>query len=195
MVEKDRFYNIFKELESREKKSVLISFSLSLALIVVVLGFVFYVASPKPIYYINGVSGIATPLFDYTPIAEEYGKMFVMNITNFTAENVKDVFENAKKMCSPSYLAKIRPILNSEISSAEKSKINSSSSILSAETKKLSPDLYQTNVKIFRVIWIGQEKVSEKIYYYKVSIKKTAPSVSNPTGLVVDNVEISEGNI
>ncbi|MEM4134427.1 MAG: hypothetical protein QXV73_04445 [Candidatus Micrarchaeia archaeon] len=192
---KDRLYNIFQELEQREKKAVLISFVLAICLCVVVVSFVFYVSSPKPIYYINGVSGIATPLVDYAPIAEEYAKLFVSNITNFKSENVKDVFENAKKMCSESYLAKIRPILNSEITSAEKSKINSSSSIMSSETKKITEDTYKVNVKIFRVIWIGQEKVSEKIYYYNVLVKKVSPRVSNPIGMVVDNVEITESNI
>jgi len=195
MVEKDRFYNIFQQLEAKQKAQVIISSALAISLAICVFSFVIYAISPKPIYYINGTSGLATPLSDYSPIAEEYAKLFVANITNFTGENVKDVFENAKKMCSASYLAKIRPVLNNEIASAEKGRMNSTSSILSTETKKINQDLYEVNIKVFRTIWIGQEKVSEKIFYYKVDVKKVSPNASNPIGLVIDNVQVSESSI
>jgi hypothetical protein len=195
MVEKDRFYNIFHQLEAKQKAQVIISSALAISLAICVFSFVIYAISPKPVYYINGTSGLAMPLADYSPIAEEYAKLFVANITNFTGENVKDVFESAKKMCSASYLAKIRPVLNNEVASAEKSRMNSSSSILSAETKKINQDLYEVNIKVFRTIWIGQEKVSEKLFYYKVNVKKVSPNASNPIGLVIDNVQVSESSV
>ena len=195
MVKKDRFYNMFHQLEAKQKQAVLICYSLTFCIIFLVAGLIFYAITPKPVYYINGASGLANPVRNYKPIAEEFAKLFVSNITNFTGENVKDVFEEAKKMCSPSYLAKIRPVLAKEIDSAQKSRMNSASSILFAETKMLSQNRYLVSIKIFRTIWVGREKISEKTYRYEVIVKKVAPTTANPIGLVVDNVEVKESNI
>ncbi|HRR95592.1 MAG TPA: hypothetical protein P5150_02520 [Candidatus Ratteibacteria bacterium] len=195
MVEKDKFYNIFQQLETRQKTAVLICWALTLCVIVCIVGMLFYALSPKPIYYINGTSGLASPIVDYSPLAEEYAKMFVSNITNFTGENAEAVFDSAKRLCSPNFLSKIRPVLANEVATATKSRMNSTGAIFKTSTKPLNSNSFLVEIQVARTIWIGQEKVKDKVYTYGVSVKKASPTAMNPTGLVIDNVEIKESGI
>ncbi len=195
MVEKDKFYNIFQQLETRQKTSVLICWALTFCIIVCVVGIIFFALSPKPIYYINGATGLASPVLDYSPLAEEYAKMFVSNITNFTGENAEKIFDSAKRLCSPSFLSKIRPVLANEVASATKSRMNSMGAILRTSVKPISSDSFLVEVQVYRTIWIGQEKIKDKTYLYNVKVRKASPSATNPTGLEIDNVEIQESGI
>ncbi|HRR96589.1 MAG TPA: hypothetical protein P5150_07690 [Candidatus Ratteibacteria bacterium] len=195
MVEKDKFYNIFQQLETKQKTAVLICWALAFCIAVCVVGVIFYALSPKPIYYINGATGLASPIVDYSPIAEEYAKMFVSNITNFTGENAEKIFDSAKRLCSPAFLSKIRPVLANEVASATKSRMNSMGAIMKTEVKTLSVNSFQVDVHVYRTIWIGQEKIKDKTYLYKVVVKKASPTATNPTGLVIDNVEITESGL
>jgi|GEM_PF-4476791 len=195
MVEKDKFYNIFQQLETKQKTSVLICWALTLCVIICVAGMLFYALSPKPIYYINGATGLASPIVDYSPLAEEYAKMFVSNITNFTGENAEAVFDSAKRLCSPDFLSKIRPVLANEVASATKSRMNSTGAIFRTSVKPLTSNSFLVEVQLSRTIWIGQEKIKDKTYTYEVIVEKASPTATNPTGLVIDNVEITESGL
>lgn len=195
MVEKDKFYNIFQQLETKQKTTVLICWALIFCVIVCITGMLFYALSPKPIYYINGATGLASPVVDYSPLAEEYAKMFVSNITNFTGENVEAVFDSAKRLCSPSYLSQLRPVLANEVASATKSRMNSMGAIFRTEVKPLSANSFLVQIKVSRTVWVGQERIQDKDYLYQVTVKKASPTATNPTGLVIDNVEIKESGI
>ena len=152
---------------------------------------------PQAIYYIPSAqeAGIAYPDHIDKAVVCGFASNWLLNRNNFTPVTVKDTYQRAMRYMAPELLSRTRASLEEEISRVERDNISSLFSL------SKDPELEDSNtdIKVIltgeKIIFMGKEKLDDRILCYTVTLQRIPPIETNPYGLVIAGVKQEEVEI
>ena len=152
---------------------------------------------PQAIYYIPSAqeAGIAYPDHIDKAVVCGFASNWLLNRNNFTPVTVKDTYQRAMRYMAPELLSRTRASLEEEISRVERDNISSLFSL------SKDPELEDSNTdfKVIltgeKIIFMGKEKLDDRILCYTVTLQRIPPIETNPYGLVIAGVKQEEVEI
>ena len=166
-----------------------------IAFLIVLLVVLFKVATkPQAIYYIPGVTqaGISYPNRIDKSVITGFASNWLLDRNNFTPFTVKDTYERAMRYMAPELLSRTKASLEDEISRVTRDNISSLFS-LSKEPEVLEEGTYHKVMMTGeKSLYMGKERLDDRILRYTVTLKRIAPLEANPYGLTIEGVKQEE---
>ena len=166
-----------------------------IALCIVLLFVVFRLATkPKDIYYIPGAAqaGISYPNRIDKSQASAFASNWLLDRNNFTPLTAKDTYERAMRYMAPELLSKTKASLESEVTRVKQDNISSLFS-LSKDPEVLGQGAdYKVTLTGQKALYMGKERLDERILRYTITLKRIPPIEDNPYGLAIEGVKQEE---
>ena len=162
---------------------------------VVLLVVLFKVATkPKEIYYIPGATqgGISYPNRIDKAVITGFASNWLLDRNNFTPFTVKDTYERAMRYMAPELLSRTRASLEDEISRVTRDNISSLFSLTKDPEILDQGTDYKVTMTGQKALYMGKERLDERILRYTITLKRLAPSETNPYGLAIEGVKQEE---
>ena len=149
---------------------------------------------PQAIYYIPGANqaGISYPNRIDKPVITTFASNWLLDRNNFTPATVKDTYTRAMRYMAPELLSRTKAGLEDEVSRVTRDSISSLFS-LNKEPEVLEEGKdYKIILTGEKALYMGKERLDERILRYTVILKRTPPIEANPYGLVIAGVKQEE---
>lgn len=152
---------------------------------------------PQAIYYIPSAqeAGIAYPGHIDKAVVCGFASNWLLNRNNFTPVTVKDTYQRAMRYMAPELLSRTRASLEDEISRVERDNISSLFSLSKEPELEDSSADFRVTLTGEKIIFMGKEKLDDRILCYTVTLQRIPPIETNPYGLVIAGVKQEEVEI
>jgi len=152
---------------------------------------------PQAIYYIPSAqeAGVAYPNHIDKTVVCGFASNWLLNRNNFTPVTVKDTYQRAMRYMAPELLSRTRASLEDEISRVERDNISSLFSLSKEPELEDSGMDFKVTLTGEKIIYMGKEKLDDRILCYIVTLQRIPPIETNPYGLVIAGVKQEEVEI
>ena len=152
---------------------------------------------PQAIYYIPSAqeAGIAYPDHIDKAVVCGFASNWLLNRNNFTPVTVKDTYQRAMRYMAPELLSRTRASLEDEISRVERDNISSLFSLSKEPELEDSNADFRVTLTGEKIIFMGKEKLDDRILCYTVTLQRITHIETNPYGLVIAGVKQEEVEI
>ena len=149
---------------------------------------------PQAIYYIPSAqeAGVAYPNRIEKNTVCGFASNWLLNRNNFTPVTVKDTYQRAMRYMSPELLSRTKASLEDEISRVTRDNISSLFSLSKEPESEDSGTDFQVTLSGEKVIFMGKEKLDDRILRYTITLQRIPPIETNPYGLVIAGVKQEE---
>jgi len=200
MTEKIKRTGFIEKWASAEKTSAFLGITLFavIAFCVGLLLTLFKVSTkPQSIYYIPSTqeAGIAYPNRIDKSVVCGFASNWLLNRNNFTPQTVKDTYQRAMRYMAPELLSRTKASLEDEISRIERDNISSLFSLSKDPELEDSNTDFKVALTGEKIIFMGKEKLDDRLLFYTVTLQRIPPIETNPYGLVIAGVKQEEVEI
>ena len=149
---------------------------------------------PQAIYYIPSAqeAGIAYPNRIDKAVVCGFASNWLLNRNNFTPVTVKDTYTRAMRYMAPGLLSRTKASLEDEISRVTRDNISSLFSLSKEPELEESGADFKVTLTGEKIIFMGKEKLDDRILRYTITLQKIPPIETNPYGLVIAGVKQEE---
>jgi len=149
---------------------------------------------PQAIYYIPSAqeAGVAYPNRIEKGTVCGFASNWLLNRNNFTPVTVKDTYQRAMRYMSPELLSRTKASLEDEISRVTRDNISSLFSLSKEPESEDSGTDFQVTLTGEKVVFMGKEKLDDRILRYTITLQRIPPIETNPYGLVIAGVKQEE---
>jgi hypothetical protein len=149
---------------------------------------------PQAIYYIPSAqeAGVAYPNRIEKNTVCGFASNWLLNRNNFTPVTVKDTYQRAMRYMSPELLARTKASLEDEISRVTRDNISSLFSLSKEPESEDSGTDFRVTLTGEKIIFMGKEKLDDRILRYTITLQRIPPIETNPYGLVIAGVKQEE---
>ena len=149
---------------------------------------------PQAIYYIPSAqeAGIAYPNRIDKEVVCGFASNWLLNRNNFTPVTVKDTYTRAMRYMAPGLLSRTKASLEDEISRVMRDNISSLFSLSKEPELEESGTDFKVTLIGEKIIFMGKEKLDDRILRYTITLQKIPPIETNPYGLVIAGVKQEE---
>ena len=149
---------------------------------------------PQAIYYIPSAqeAGIAYPNRIDKAVVCGFASNWLLNRNNFTPVTVKDTYTRAMRYMAPGLLSRTKASLEDEISRVTRDNISSLFSLSKEPELEESGTDFKVTLIGEKIIFMGKEKLDDRILRYTITLQKIPPIETNPYGLVIAGVKQEE---
>jgi type IV secretory pathway component VirB8 len=187
MEKKLKLWEIWAESEMKSKNLQFLCIFLGILLSIETLSFVFYLIKPKPIYYINAVQGFASPIKTNNEMVKDFAEGFVSNLANYTPSTIDKTYKEISDMVSPTCLASMQNYLLKEKETIQSNAVSSLFAITNIKIKKENNN-WKITIRGQHSLYMNEQEIKNGLYQYSLKIIKTTSTLSNPYGLMIDNI-------
>jgi len=180
-----------------EQTSAFLGISLYAVIVfcIVLLVMLFKVSTkPQSIYYIPSAqeAGIAYPNRIDKAVVCGFASNWLLNRNNFTSLTVKDTYQRAMRYMAPGLLSRTKASLEDEISRVTRDNISSLFSLSKEPESEDSGLDFKVTLTGEKIIFMGKEKLDDRILRYTITLQRIPPIETNPYGLVIAGVKQEE---
>ncbi|MBU4467325.1 MAG: hypothetical protein KKC39_01080 [Candidatus Omnitrophica bacterium] len=180
-----------------EQTSAFLGISLYAVIVfcIVLLVILFKVSTkPQSIYYIPSAqeAGIAYPNRIDKTVVCGFASNWLLNRNNFTSLTVKDTYQRAMRYMAPGLLSRTKASLEDEISRVTRDNISSLFSLSKEPESEDSGLDFKVTLTGEKIIFMGKEKLDDRILRYTITLQRIPPIETNPYGLVIAGVKQEE---
>ncbi len=149
---------------------------------------------PQAIYYIPSAqeAGVAYPNHIEKGTICGFASNWLLNRNNFTPLTVQDTYQRAMRYMAPGLLSRTKASLEDEVSRVTRDNISSLFSL----SKEPELEDSNTDFKVIltgeKIIFMGKEKLDDRILRYTMTLQRIPPIETNPYGLVIAGVKQEE---
>ena len=149
---------------------------------------------PQSIYYIPSAqeAGMAYPNRIDKAVVCGFASNWLLNRNNFTPVTVKDTYMRAMRYMSPGLLSKTKASLEDEISRVTRDNISSLFSLSKEPELENSGLDFKVTLTGEKIIFMGKEKLDDRMLRYSMTLQRIPPIETNPYGLVIAGVKQEE---
>ena len=149
---------------------------------------------PQSIYYIPSAqeAGIAYPNRIDKAVVCGFASNWLLNRNNFTPLTVKDTYQRAMRYMAPGLLSRTKASLEDEISRVTRDNISSLFSLSKEPELENSGLDFKVVLTGEKIIFMGKEKLDDRILRYTMTLQRIPPIETNPYGLVIAGVKQEE---
>ena len=149
---------------------------------------------PHSIYYIPSAqeAGIAYPNRIDKTVVCGFASNWLLNRNNFTSLTVKDTYQRAMRYMAPGLLSRTKASLEDEISRVTRDNISSLFSLSKDPESEDSGTDFKVTLTGEKIIFMGKEKLDDRILRYTITLQIIPPIETNPYGLVIAGVKQEE---
>jgi hypothetical protein len=149
---------------------------------------------PQSIYYIPSTqeAGIAYPNRIDKAVVCGFASNWLLNRNNFTPLTVKDTYARAMRYMAPGLLSRTKASLEDEISRVTRDNISSLFSLSKEPESEDSGTDFKVTLTGEKIIFMGKEKLDDRILRYTMTLQRIPPIETNPYGLVIAGVKQEE---
>ena len=149
---------------------------------------------PQSIYYIPSAqeAGMAYPNRIDKAVVCGFASNWLLNRNNFTPVTVKDTYMRAMRYMSPGLLSKTKASLEDEISRVTRDNISSLFSLSKEPELENSGLDFKVTLTGEKIIFMGKEKLDDRMLRYTITLQRIPPIETNPYGLVIAGVKQEE---
>ncbi len=149
---------------------------------------------PQSIYYIPSAqeAGIAYPNRIDKVVVCGFASNWLLNRNNFTPLTVKDTYQRAMRYMAPGLLSRTKASLEDEISRVTRDSISSLFSLSKDPESEDSGTDFKVTLTGEKIIFMGKEKLDDRILRYTMTLQRIPPIETNPYGLVIAGVKQEE---
>jgi len=149
---------------------------------------------PQSIYYIPSAqeAGIAYPNRIDKAVVCGFASNWLLNRNNFTPLTVKDTYQRAMRYMAPGLLSRTKASLEDEISRVTRDNISSLFSLSKDPESEDSGTDFKVTLTGEKIIFMGKEKLDDRILRYTMTLQRIPPIETNPYGLVIAGVKQEE---
>ncbi len=149
---------------------------------------------PQSIYYIPSAqeAGMAYPNRIDKAVVCGFASNWLLNRNNFTPVTVKDTYMRAMRYMAPGLLSKTKVSLEDEISRVTRDNISSLFSLSKEPESENSGLDFKVILTGEKIIFMGKEKLDDRILRYTITLQRIPPIETNPYGLVIAGVKQEE---
>ena len=149
---------------------------------------------PQSIYYIPSAqeAGIAYPDRVDKAVVCGFASNWLLNRNNFTPVTVKDTYMRAMRYMAPALLSRTKASLEDEISRVTRDNISSLFSLSKEPESEDSGLDFKVTLTGEKIIFMGKEKLDDRILRYTITLQRIPPIETNPYGLVIAGVKQEE---
>ena len=149
---------------------------------------------PQSIYYIPSAqeAGIAYPGRVDKAVVCGFASNWLLNRNNFTPVTVKDTYARATRYMAPALLSRTKASLEDEISRVTRDNISSLFSLSKEPESENSSMDFKVTLTGEKIIFMGKEKLDDRILRYTITLQRIPPIETNPYGLVIAGVKQEE---
>ncbi len=149
---------------------------------------------PQSIYYIPSAqeSGVAYPNRIDKAVVCGFASNWLLNRNNFTPVTVKDTYQRAMRYMSPWLLSRTKASLEDEILRVTRDNISSLFSLSKEPELEDSGTDFKVTLTGEKIIFMGKEKLDDRILRYTMTLQRIPPIETNPYGLVIAGVKQEE---
>ena len=149
---------------------------------------------PQSIYYIPSAqeAGIAYPNRIDKTVVCGFASNWLLNRNNFTSLTVKDTYQRAMRYMAPGLLSRTKASLEDEISRVTRDNISSLFSLSKEPESEDSGLDFKVTLIGEKIIFMGKEKLDDRILRYTITLQRIPPIETNPYGLVIAGVKQEE---
>jgi hypothetical protein len=146
------------------------------------------------IYYIPSAqeAGIAYPNRIDKTVVCGFASNWLLNRNNFTSLTVKDTYQRAMRYMAPGLLSRTKASLEDEISRVTRDNISSLFSLSKEPESEDSGLDFKVTLIGEKIIFMGKEKLDDRILRYTITLQRIPPIETNPYGLVIAGVKQEE---
>lgn len=148
----------------------------------------------QAIYYIPSAqeAGIAYPNRIDKGVICGFASNWLLNRNNFTPATVKDTYQRAMRYMAPELLSRTKASLEDEILRVTRDNISSLFSLNKEPELEESGTDFKVILTGEKIIFMGKEKLDDRILRYTITLQRIPPIETNPYGLVVAGVKQEE---
>lgn len=149
---------------------------------------------PQAIYYIPGAqeAGVAYPNRIEKGTICGFASNWLLNRNNFTPVTVKDTYARAMRYMAPGLLSRTKASLEDEMSRVTRDSISSLFSLSKEPELEDSGEDFKVTLTGEKIIFMGKEKLDDRILRYTMTLQRIPPIETNPYGLVIAGVKQEE---
>jgi len=149
---------------------------------------------PQAIYYIPSAqeAGIAYPNRIEKGTVCVFASNWLLNRNNFTPVTVKDTYQRAMRYMAPGLLSRTKASLEDEILRVTRDNISSLFSLSKEPELEDSGTDFKVMLTGEKIIFMGKEKLDDRILRYTITLQRVPPIETNPYGLVIAGVKQEE---
>ena len=149
---------------------------------------------PQSIYYIPSAqeAGVAYPNRVDKAVVCGFASNWLLNRNNFTPVTVKDTYMRAMRYMAPALLSRTKANLEDEISRVTRDNISSLFSLSKEPESEDSGIDFKVTLTGEKIIFMGKEKLDDRILRYTITLQRIPPIETNPYGLVIAGVKQEE---
>jgi len=149
---------------------------------------------PQSIYYIPSAqeAGVAYPNRIDKTVVCGFASNWLLNRNNFTPLTVKDTYQRAMRYMAPGLLSRTKASLEDEISRVTRDNISSLFSLSKDPESENSGTDFKVTLTGEKIIFMGKEKLDDRILRYIMTLQRIPPIETNPYGLVIAGVKQEE---
>ena len=149
---------------------------------------------PQSIYYIPSAqeAGVAYPNRIDKTVVCGFASNWLLNRNNFTPLTVKDTYQRAMRYMAPGLLSRTKASLEDEISRVTRDNISSLFSLSKDPESEDSGTDFKVTLTGEKIIFMGKEKLDDRILRYTMTLQRIPPIETNPYGLVIAGVKQEE---
>jgi hypothetical protein len=149
---------------------------------------------PQSIYYIPSAqeAGVAYPNRIDKTVVCGFASNWLLNRNNFTPLTVKDTYQRAMRYMAPGLLSRTKASLEDEISRVTRDNISSLFSLSKDPESENSGTDFKVTLIGEKIIFMGKEKLDDRILRYTMTLQRIPPIETNPYGLVIAGVKQEE---
>jgi hypothetical protein len=149
---------------------------------------------PQAIYYIPSAqeAGIAYPNRIEKGTVCVFASNWLLNRNNFTPVTVKDTYQRAMRYMAPGLLSRTKASLEDEILRVTRDNISSLFSLSKEPELEDSGTDFKVTLTGEKIIFMGKEKLDDRILRYTITLQRVPPIETNPYGLVIAGVKQEE---
>ena len=196
-IEKAKRAGFVEKWAQAEQTSAFLGITLyALIAFCIVLLIVLFRVSTKPqaIYYIPSAqeAGIAYPNRIDKGVICGFASNWLLNRNNFTPATVKDTYQRAMRYMAPELLSRTKASLEDEILRVTRDNISSLFSLNKEPELEESGTDFKVILTGEKIIFMGKEKLDDRILRYTITLQRIPTIETNPYGLVVAGVKQEE---
>ena len=149
---------------------------------------------PQSIYYIPSAqeAGMAYPNRIDKAVVCGFASNWLLNRNNFTPVTVKDTYQRAMRYMAPGLLSRTKASLEDEISRVTRDNISSLFSLSKEPELENSGLDFKVTLTGEKIIFMGKEKLDDRMLRYTITLQRIPPIETNPYGLVIAGVKQEE---
>ena len=149
---------------------------------------------PQSIYYIPSAqeAGMAYPNRIDKAVVCGFASNWLLNRNNFTPVTVKDTYQRAMRYMAPGLLSRTKASLEDEISRVTRDNISSLFSLSKEPESEDSGLDFKVTLTGEKIIFMGKEKLDDRMLRYTMTLQRIPPIETNPYGLVIAGVKQEE---